>query len=257
MRTAVAAAFTSVLALLSGLSVSTPITTSAASLRSRTIPDSELTYDWEASGTTAFPIHPSCNATLQRQLERALSETVDLATHAKEHLLRWGNESIFVQKYFGNHSTSVPIGWYERVIAADRRNMTFRCDDPDRNCATQEGWAGHWRGSNATQETVICDLSFQKRLYLESLCGFGYTVAKSPLNTYWAVDLLHRIFHVPRISEGVVDHFAEDYAEVLELAETDPAKSVIDSDTLQYFAIDVYAYDIAAPGVGCTGELDT
>jgi hypothetical protein len=41
---------------------------------------------------------------------------------------------------------------------------------------------------------------------------------------------------------------------VLELAKTDPAKAAIDSNSLQYFAIDVYAYDVAAPGVGCTGK---
>lgn len=116
------------------------------------------------------------------------------------------------------------------------------------------GWAGHWRGANATQETVICDLSYSKRRWLDSVCGLGYTVAGSPLNTFWATDLLHRVLHVPRISEGVVDHFAEDYAGVLELAKTDPTKSAIDSDTLQYFAIDVYAHDIAAPGVGCSGD---
>lgn len=98
-------------------------------------------------------------------------------------------------------------------------------------------------------------MSFERRRYLESVCGLGYTVASSPLNTYWATDILHRIFHVPKISEEVVGHFAEDYADVMELAKTDPAKSGIDSDTLQYFAIDVYAFDIAAPGVGCTGKL--
>jgi hypothetical protein len=86
------------------------------------------------------------------------------------------------------------------------------------------------------------------------VCGLGYTVVQSPLNTFWATDLLHRVLHVPRISEGIVDHFAEDYAGVLELAKTEPEKSAIDSDTLQYFAIDVYAFDIAAPGAGCTGE---
>ena len=53
-----------------------------------------------------------------------------------------------------------------------------------------------------------------------------------------------------------MEHFAEDYAEVLELAKTDPAKSALDSDAIQYFAIDVYAYDIAAPGQGCTGEVE-
>lgn len=80
-------------------------------------------------------------------------------------------------------------------------------------------------------------------------------MAESKLNTFWATDLLHRIFHVPKISEEAVDHFAEDYKDVLELAQTNSELSTKDSDTLQYFAIDVYAYDIAAPGIGCSGKL--
>ena len=118
------------------------------------------------------------------------------------------------------------------------------------------GWAGHWRGSNATSETVICPLSYERRLPLEQVCSRGYTVANSPLNTFFAVDLLHRIFHVPVISEGVVEHYAEDYAGVLELAETNSTYAVRDTDALQYFAIDAYAYDIVVTGVGCTGELE-
>ena len=65
---------------------------------------------------------------------------------------------------------------------------------------------------------------------------------------------MHRVLHVPTISEGVVDHFTEDYDEVLELGASNSTNSGIDSDTLQYFAIEVYAFDIAAPGIGCTGE---
>ena len=53
-----------------------------------------------------------------------------------------------------------------------------------------------------------------------------------------------------------MDHFAEDYAGLLELAQEDPAKSAIDSDALQYCAIDVYAHDIAAPGEGCSGNVE-
>lgn len=65
---------------------------------------------------------------------------------------------------------------------------------------------------------------------------------------------MHRLFHVPTISEGIVDHYSHGYAGILELAKKDPEKSGIDTDALQYFAIDVWAYDIAAPGVGCTGK---
>ncbi|KAK4102381.1 zincin [Parathielavia hyrcaniae] len=241
----------SVLSLLQAGVWAAPTTTASAAS------STETTWDFRAGAVTEYPIHSSCNVTLRRQLERALDETVELAEHARDHILRWGNESPFFIKYFGtNTSTAMPIGWFSRIAAADRRDMAFRCDDADKNCATQEGWAGHWRGANATQETVICDLSFTRRRWLNSVCGLGYTVSESPLNTFWATDLLHRVLHVPRISENIVDHFSEDYEGVLELARTEPEKSVIDSDTLQYFAIDVYAFDIAAPGVGCSGHSE-
>jgi hypothetical protein len=97
-------------------------------------------YNFTKGAVTEYPIHSSCNSTLRRQLERALDETVELAEHARDHILRWGNDSPFFQKYFGtNSSTAMPLGWFSRVAAADRRNMTFRCDDPDKNCATQDG----------------------------------------------------------------------------------------------------------------------
>ncbi|KAG5752300.1 hypothetical protein H9Q69_010737 [Fusarium xylarioides] len=250
---------TTAVALLLGAATATPIFGRAETSTTKSSAQTTATnsvYDWSEGWTKDYPIHQSCNATLRRQLVNALDETVQLAQHAKDHLLRWGNESEFKQKYFGNGSTATPIGWYDRVINANKAGMLFRCDDPDKNCATQDQWAGHWRGDNATTETVICPLSFEIRRSLDSVCGLGYTVAQSKLNTFWATDLLHRVLHVPTISEGIVDHFAEDYAEAIELAKTDPSKSVIDSDALQYFAIDVYAYDIAAPGEGCTGEAE-
>lgn len=117
------------------LPTSTTTTTTAAATS-----ESTSTWDFTSGAITKFPIHASCNATLRRQLERALDETVTLASHARAHILRWGGASPFVQKYFGNGSaTATPLGWYTRVAEADRGYMTFRCDDPDRNCATQEG----------------------------------------------------------------------------------------------------------------------
>lgn len=66
---------------------------------------------------------------------------------------------------------------------------------------------------------------------------------------------MHRILHVRTVSEDAVAHYAEDYAEVLQLAKSEPEKSGMDSDVLQYFAIDAWAYDIAVPGTGCPGEI--
>jgi hypothetical protein len=86
------------------------------------------------------------------------------------------------------------------------------------------------------------------------MCMFGYDVANGATNFYWASDLLHRLLHVPKIGEGTVEHYAGEYPEVLELAASNPAEAVRNSDTLQYFALEVYAMDIAVPGVGCPGH---
>lgn len=95
-------------------------------------------FDWTAGWTKDYPIHKSCNATLRIQLEQGLDEAVKLAEHARDHILRWGNKSEFFQKYFGNSTTATPLGWYSRIASADKTGMLFRCDDPDRNCATQD-----------------------------------------------------------------------------------------------------------------------
>ncbi|KJZ72213.1 hypothetical protein HIM_08355 [Hirsutella minnesotensis 3608] len=211
-------------------------------------------HDWSEGWNPTFPIHQSCNSTLRTQLQQGLDETIQLAQHARDHLLRWGNESEFKRRYFGKGPTAVPIGWYDRIISANKEDMLFRCDDPDGVCKSMPSWAGHWRGENATAETVICPLSFAERRPLSSVCNLGYTVATSKRNIYWAMDLMHRVLHVPTISEELVEHHTEDYAGVIKLAKQEPSKSGYDSNTLQYFAMDVWAYERAAPGVGCTGR---
>jgi hypothetical protein len=86
------------------------------------------------------------------------------------------------------------------------------------------------------------------------MCGYGYTVAGGPLASYFASDLIHRLFHADKIGEGTVFHYADTYQECLDLARESPDEAVRNAHSLQYFALDVYAYDIAAPGQGCTGE---
>ncbi len=92
-------------------------------------------YKWSEGWQASFPIHSSCNSTLRAQLQVALDDAVQLAQHARNHLLRFGNKSEIVQRYFGNGTLAEPIGWYDRIVAADKGAMTFRCDDPDGNCA--------------------------------------------------------------------------------------------------------------------------
>jgi hypothetical protein len=84
---------------------------------------------------------------------------------------------------------------------------------------------------------------------------FGWNVANGATNFYWASDLLHRLLHVPKVGEGVVEHYGAEgkYPGVLSLAKTNSTYAVRNSDTLQYFALEVYAHDVAVPGIGCAG----
>lgn len=223
-----------------------------------------------------FPIHRSCNGTERAQLEKALGDTIKIAQQAAKHIYAHGNSSDLYTKYFGSAPTAEVIGWYEKVVYGNRDGILFRCDDIDGNChqdgislpslpllkgfiLTQQekkGWGGHWRGENATLETVICPLSYSTRQPLEALCGGGYTVANGALNHYFAADLLHRLYHVTSIGEGAAEHYADTYTECLELAQANASEAVRNSHTLQYFALDVYAVDVALPGEGCTGKPD-
>ncbi|ORY63937.1 putative peptidase domain-containing protein [Pseudomassariella vexata] len=212
------------------------------------------TYDWAAGATKDYPIHASCNSTQRSLLKKGLDDAMKLADHAKNHVLRFGNSSEFYVKYFGSAPTAEVIGWYDKVVNADRGGIWFRCDNPDGNCDI-EGWGGHWRGENGTDETVICELSYTTRMPIEGLCGYGYDVSNGELAFYFGSDLIHRLYHMPKIGEAIVEHYADTYSECLELAVDAPAEAVRNSHTLQYFALDVYAYDIALPGEGCTGRV--
>ncbi|EFY96494.1 major allergen Asp F2 [Metarhizium robertsii ARSEF 23] len=209
-------------------------------------------YQWSAGWTATIPIHESCNSSFRAQINQGLDEMVQLSEHARNHLLRWGHKSTFTQRYFGNGSTAHAIGWYDRIILADKSDMLFRCDDPDSNCDIHKDWGSYWR-PNATAEVNVCPFATEYRL-LSSVCNLGHTVAGSGLELFWATDLMHRLFHAPIVNEDIVNHFSDDYSGLLELAKTEPEKSGIDMDALQYFAIDVWAHDVAAPGVGCTGK---
>ncbi|KAH8724452.1 putative peptidase family-domain-containing protein [Phaeosphaeriaceae sp. PMI808] len=209
---------------------------------------------WDAGAVTEYPIHASCNASQRAYIKTGLQETMLISKQARDHILRWGNSSAIYQKYFGNAPTGEPLGWFSKIVDGDKAGILFRCDNVDGNCR-QSGWAGHWRGANASSETVICDLSYELRRPLQGMCGFGYNVANGATNFYWASDLLHRLLHIPKVGEGVVEHYGAEgkYPGVISLAKTNATYAVRNSDTLQYFALEVYAHDIAVPGVGCPG----
>lgn len=101
---------------------------------------------------------------------------------------------------------------------------------------------------------MICELSFTTKRPIAGMCGYGYTVAGSSSAFYFGSDLIHRLYHTDKIGEGVTGHYADTYEDCLQLAIESPELAVRNSATLRYFALDVYAFNIAVPGEGCTGE---
>lgn len=227
-------------------SVSSTQTTKAAAATS-------TPFVWDNGKVDTYTIHQSCNATNKNQLVRAFQDVYDVASHAKDHILRFGNTSEIFIRYFGEAASAEPLGWFSRIADGDKSNLLFRCDDIDGNCQN-DGWAGHWRGENGTDETVICDLSYSSRLYNDQLCSQGYTVSGSKTASSWAGDLMHRLLHTDSMGELVAGHYADSFEECLELAKTNHTLAVRNSATLRYFAIDAYTYDIAVPGIGCLGN---
>lgn len=98
-------------------------------------PRSQVAWTWNEGAVIDYPIHVSCNATEQAQLKRAFSESITLAQHAKDHIMRFGKSSDIYIKYFGEKSaTAEPAGWFDKVINSDKSGMLFRCDDVDNKC---------------------------------------------------------------------------------------------------------------------------
>jgi hypothetical protein len=80
----------------------------------------------------------------------------------------------------------------------------------------------------------------------------------------------HRLYHVPQITDGKVEHYADSYDECLDLAKNNATFATLNTHSLQYFANHVYAYvlptcnplltflpcsvEVAQGGDGCIGR---
>ncbi|KAK7054499.1 Prenylated Rab acceptor protein 1 [Paramarasmius palmivorus] len=231
------------LALLTSFAAARPLSAGNA-LASRELTDT----------LTKITIHESCNVTERRQLSKALQETYELASVARDYVLQHGHTDQLFKTYFGTGEPYPVIGAYEQLISGDKTGVLLRCDNIDGNC-DQEGWYGHWRGENATLETVICQRSYEGRKPLEQFCALGYTVAEYSPSYYFATDLMHRFYHIPAIGNEIIEHYADSYEDCLQLAIDYPTNATYNTHSLQYFAADVYARVVGNPGEGCTGTV--
>ncbi|SPO24342.1 related to ph-regulated antigen pra1 precursor [Ustilago trichophora] len=199
-----------------------------------------------------WKIHESCNGTQRAQISRAVSEMKKLAHNSINHILNHPMDEYFV-KYFGAKADPAPVlGYYEQLVYGDKGNALLRCDNIDGNCRFPD-WNGHWRGNNATSETVICDLSYVTRRPLEQLCAFGYQLGTDNPSQYFGADLMHRAFHVPEFVHEQIHHYADSYPDCLELAKTNSSAAVSNQHSLQYFALDIYSRKTVK--WGCVGEV--
>jgi hypothetical protein len=109
--------------------------TSTAPAASRTATD----YVWNAGAVDDFTIHRSCNASQTAYLKSGLEEAMILTRQARDHILRWGNESAIYRRYFGRAPTGEPLGWFTKIASGDKAGILFRCDNVDGNCKNK-GW---------------------------------------------------------------------------------------------------------------------
>lgn len=121
--------------LLKALLVSAVTSVIAAPTKLEARTDSSSTVEaWDAGAISQYPIHESCNATQAHQIALGLNETILLAEHAKEHVLRFRNNSEIYRRYFGDRPPYEVIGAYDLIVNGDKGGVLFRCDNPDGNC---------------------------------------------------------------------------------------------------------------------------
>ena len=228
---------------------------------------------------SVWRIHESCNGTQRAQISSGIDDMKKLAHNSINHILNYPKDEFFI-KYFGQDADPAPVvGYYVELVyvsVGDSRSVhvvdddfmltidllvciqgnkgdaLLRCDNPDDNCRLPE-WNGHWRGNNATAETVICELSYVTRRPLEKLCSAGFQLGTDNPSLYFGADLMHRAFHVPEFVHEKIHHYADSYADVLELAEHNSTAAVQNQHSLQYFALDVYSRKLTK--WGCIGDV--
>lgn len=127
-----------ILASLASQAVAAPSFLNLLTVRQETSnSNSTVVEPWDAGAVTQYPIHSSCNATQAHQIALGLNETIELAEQAKQHVLRWSNNSEIYRKYFGDLPPFEVIGAYDIIVNGDKGEVLFRCDNPDGNCDLQ------------------------------------------------------------------------------------------------------------------------
>lgn len=231
-----------------------PTLTSIDSVDGSPISTSDISNDlvagWDFDFEGNYFVNGTCSSDNGRLVVSALAQAVNVAEHARKHLLRYRNSSDAFKRYFGTSPAACPLGVYDLISNGDNSDISFTCEDLDNKCnSTSSGFYFH----NET-ETVICPAALGDRISNYNICSSGFTIAQYSAARTWAGQFLIQILDTPTIGAGLEER-ANSYREATNLAKVDPEKATKNKMSLIYFALDVWAFDIANPGIGCTGNI--
>ncbi|SCU94532.1 LAFA_0F22386g1_1 [Lachancea sp. 'fantastica'] len=212
------------------------------------------TYSTVATGRWAqseFPrIHSTCNSTKADFLTKAFADTMDATSYAMSVLSSNDSfvDSEIYKRWFGDGKLYEVLGVIEGVANVSKTSLLLRCDDADGLCKKNENYyAGHHR-ENHPYETVICDYFYQARVPLSDMCTKGNLTQYGP-QKYYGIDMLHRYFHVPSISQNeFISEFTEDLDETLALARSNSTYAVRNVDSYLYFLADLWGNKVKSGG---------
>ncbi|GAA5832459.1 hypothetical protein JCM11251_006461 [Rhodosporidiobolus azoricus] len=189
---------------------------------------------WYAGAHKAYTAHPSCNATEKRLIGDGLDEALMLAGQARAHLRRYGDDRI-LKACFGNQTDpNLLLGLWEYGVIP-----------------------GYFR-SETKDETVVCRTYYLAQPRLEDKCAFDQTLVKNGSELTQGAWFMHRLLHTLTASGGRMSDVVDTVEEALELAQgVNRTQAAYSIHTVQYYALDVYAYDILLPGQGCRGNVSS
>ncbi|KAI5478172.1 hypothetical protein MNV49_005339 [Pseudohyphozyma bogoriensis] len=214
---------------------------------------------WSAGGSNNYTADDSCDITQKRLIGDGLSEALTLLDHARAHLRRFGNDTIFTDWFGKDADPNTALGLYDRLVDGDKSNLVFRCDDVSNLCnsSTYGVIPGYFVPTDKDQ-TVVCPTYFNKKPELQNMCNQGQTLVKNGSELTQGAWFVHRLLHTPTASGGRLSDVVDTVAEALELAAgVNQTQALYSIHSVQYYALDTYAFDILLPGVGCRGDPST
>ncbi|WVF69441.1 hypothetical protein IAT40_004218 [Kwoniella sp. CBS 6097] len=211
---------------------------------------------WFSGGSDSYSVWgDSCNTTQLELIGEGLAQVQKLAEHSRDHLRRYGNDTIF-QTWFGKENDPNTLqGLFDRIVSGDKGNVSFTCDDVDNTCNGKYGVIPGYFSSSTPELTVVCPTYYLSKTPLDELCTADKTIASQGSEATDGGWFLHRLLHLPISSGGLLHDVVDTAHEAVELAKgVNASQAIHNIHTVQYYALDVYASDILLPGEGCLGD---